>query len=74
MATRLLAGEVRQRLPVDAADDYDGDRSHPDGYPEGRAVFTKGKVAGSFANDTFLFHSTHCSTGAVTFSASRVAF
>jgi hypothetical protein len=38
------------------------------------AIFTKGKVTGSFSNDSFRFHSTRCSTGRVTFSASRLAF
>ena len=37
------------------------------------AVFTKGRVTGSFANDTFLFHGTRCSTGPIIFSANIAA-
>jgi len=49
------------------------------------AVFTKGKVTGSFTNDTYIFHSarktasgsplisTTCSTGPITFIASRTS-
>ena len=38
------------------------------------AVFTKGKVTGSFTNDTFVFQGVKCTTGPITFSAVHVAF